>query len=58
MFNGAKVALEQSETTNSMARSIEEINTSYQAMNEITQTSANLTHLAEQQGQLVHRFTL
>lgn len=58
----SQAALEQSETTNSMARSIEDINhiadASYQAMNEIAQTSANLTRLAEQQGQLVHRFTL
>jgi methyl-accepting chemotaxis protein len=55
-------AAEQSETTSEIARNIEEINliadASYQAMAEIAQTSSNLSSLANQQGDLVHRFKL
>ncbi len=58
----SQAAVEQHETTNAIARSIEDIthiaDESYQAMSEIAKTSSNLSHLAEQQGQLVHRFTL
>ncbi|MCG3758701.1 methyl-accepting chemotaxis protein [Vibrio cincinnatiensis] len=58
----SQAAAEQSETTSSIARSIEDINhiadESYKAMNQIAQTSENLTQLANQQGQLVHRFKL
>ncbi|RTZ16527.1 methyl-accepting chemotaxis protein [Vibrio aquaticus] len=55
-------AAEQSETTSEIARNIEEINliadASYQAMAEIAQTNSSLTSLANQQGDLVHRFKL
>ncbi|MFM2590376.1 methyl-accepting chemotaxis protein [Vibrio sp. TBV020] len=58
----SQAAAEQSETTNDIARNIEEINliadASYQAMAEIAQTSSNLSSLANQQGELVHRFKL
>lgn len=58
----SQAAAEQSKTTNSIAHNIEEINDiadeSYQAMSEIAQTSVSLTQLANQQGQLVHRFQL
>lgn len=57
-----QAAAEQSETTGDIARSIEDINliadSSYQAMSQIAQASANLTQLANQQNELVHRFTL
>ncbi|AEH32842.1 Methyl-accepting chemotaxis protein [Vibrio anguillarum 775] len=57
-----QAAAEQSETTGDIARSIEDINLiadgSYQAMSQIAQASANLTQLANQQNELVHRFTL
>ncbi|MBA5761744.1 methyl-accepting chemotaxis protein [Vibrio sp. 404] len=56
----SSAAAEQSSTTSEIAHSIEEINdiadSSYRAMTEIAQTSSNLTHLANQQGDLVHRF--
>ena len=58
----SQAAAEQSETTGEIARNIDEINqiadTSYQAMAQIAQTSADLTQLANQQGELVHRFKL
>ncbi|EEX92707.1 methyl-accepting chemotaxis protein [Vibrio orientalis CIP 102891 = ATCC 33934] len=58
----SQAAGEQSETTSEIARNIEEINliadASYQAMAEIAQTSSNLSSLANQQGDLVHRFKL
>ncbi|KJY83524.1 chemotaxis protein [Vibrio galatheae] len=58
----SQAAAEQSETTGDIARNIEEINliadTSYQAMAQIAQTSDNLSNLANQQGELVHRFKL
>ncbi len=58
----SQAAGEQNETTTSIARSIEDINhisdESYQAMSQIAQTSANLTALANQQSELVHRFKL
>ncbi|WP_295902847.1 methyl-accepting chemotaxis protein [uncultured Vibrio sp.] len=58
----SQAAGEQNETTSEIARNIEEINliadTSYQAMSEIAETSASLTHLASKQGELVHRFKL
>ncbi|MCZ4293680.1 methyl-accepting chemotaxis protein [Vibrio sinaloensis] len=58
----AQAANEQSETTHDIARNIEEINaiadSSYQAMAEIAATSQNLSTLANQQGELVHRFKL
>ncbi|MCK6262797.1 methyl-accepting chemotaxis protein [Vibrio sp. ZSDE26] len=58
----SQAAGEQNETTSEIARNIEEINliadTSYQAMSEIAETSASLTRLASQQGELVHRFKL
>ncbi|KLN66404.1 MULTISPECIES: methyl-accepting chemotaxis protein [Vibrio] len=58
----SQAAAEQSETTGDIARNIEEINliadTSYQAMAQIAQTSGNLSSLANQQGELVHRFKL
>ncbi|MDF9388043.1 methyl-accepting chemotaxis protein [Vibrio sp. 1151_11] len=57
-----QAAAEQSETTGDIARSIEDINLiadgSYQAMSQIAQASASLTQLANQQNELVHRFTL
>lgn len=57
-----QAAAEQSETTGDIARSIEDINLiadgSYQAMSQIAQASANLTQLANQQNELVHRFKL
>ncbi|MGC9458232.1 methyl-accepting chemotaxis protein, partial [Vibrio genomosp. F10 str. 9ZD137] len=58
----SQAASEQNETTSEIAKNIEEINliadSSYQAMSEIADTSANLTRLASQQGELVHRFKL
>ncbi|MEL7291661.1 MAG: methyl-accepting chemotaxis protein [Pseudomonadota bacterium] len=58
----SQAAAEQSETTGDIARNIEEINliadSSYQAMAQIAQTSNNLSSLANQQGELVHRFKL
>ncbi|MEZ9231239.1 methyl-accepting chemotaxis protein [Vibrio amylolyticus] len=58
----SQAAGEQNETTSEIAKNIEEINliadTSYQAMSEIAETSASLTHLASKQGELVHRFKL
>ncbi|WP_394125784.1 methyl-accepting chemotaxis protein [Vibrio hepatarius] len=58
----SQAAAEQSETTSEIARNIEEINliadASYQAMAQIAQTSSNLSSLANQQGDLVHRFKL
>lgn len=58
----SQAAAEQSETTGEIACNIEEINliadTSYQAMAKIAQTSENLSSLANQQGELVHRFKL
>ncbi|WP_198301250.1 methyl-accepting chemotaxis protein [Vibrio tarriae] len=58
----SQAAGEQNETTTSIARSIEDINhisaESYQAMSQIAKTSANLTVLANQQSELVHRFKL
>ncbi|WP_019278006.1 HAMP domain-containing methyl-accepting chemotaxis protein [Vibrio coralliilyticus] len=58
----SQAAAEQSETTGEIARNIDEINqiadTSYQAMAQIAQTSTDLTLLANQQGELVHRFKL
>ncbi|WP_047046419.1 methyl-accepting chemotaxis protein [Vibrio mexicanus] len=58
----SEAAGEQSHTTSDIARNIEEINliagTSYEAMSEIARTSADLTALANQQGDLVHRFKL
>ncbi|NOH81965.1 methyl-accepting chemotaxis protein [Vibrio sp. RE86] len=58
----SQAAAEQSETTSDIARNIEEINliadTSYQAMAQIAQTSSSLSSLANQQGDLVHRFKL
>ena len=58
----SQAAAEQSETTGEIARNIDEINqiadTSYQAMAQIAQTSTDLTQLANQQGELVHRFKL
>ncbi|GAK87831.1 methyl-accepting chemotaxis protein I [Vibrio ponticus] len=51
---------EQNSTASSIAHSVEEINeiadSSYRAMAEIAEASSNLTHLANQQGELVHRF--
>lgn len=53
-------AEEQNQTVGEIALSIEEINeiadSSYRAMAEIASTSNNLTQLANQQGELVHRF--
>ncbi|MFA0086269.1 methyl-accepting chemotaxis protein [Vibrio sp. E150_011] len=58
----SQAAAEQSETTADIAKNIEEINhiadESYQAMSEIASTSESLTSLANQQGELVHRFKL
>ena len=58
----SQAAAEQSETTGEIAHNIDEINqiadTSYQAMAQIAQTSTVLTQLANQQGELVHRFKL
>jgi methyl-accepting chemotaxis protein len=58
----SQAAVEQSETTSDIAKNIEEINhiadSSYQAMSSIASTSENLTSLANQQGELVHRFKL
>lgn len=58
----SQAAAEQSETTGEIARNIEEINliadSSYEAMAQIAQTSDNLSLLANQQGELVHRFKL
>ncbi|WP_162063135.1 methyl-accepting chemotaxis protein [Vibrio taketomensis] len=56
----SSAADEQNSTAAAIAASVEEINqiadSSYQAMSEIANTSENLTHLASQQGELVHRF--
>ncbi|WP_456297148.1 methyl-accepting chemotaxis protein [Vibrio sp. AK197] len=58
----SQAAAEQSETTSDIARNIEEINTiastSYQAMADIAHTNVQLTEMANQQGELVHRFKL
>ncbi|MGR5178356.1 methyl-accepting chemotaxis protein [Vibrio parahaemolyticus] len=58
----SQAAAEQSETTVDIAKNIEEINhiadESYQAMSQIASTSESLTSLANQQGELVHRFKL
>jgi methyl-accepting chemotaxis protein len=58
----SQAAAEQSETTADIAKNIEEINhiadDSYQAMSQIAATSQSLTSLANQQGELVHRFKL
>ncbi|USD40252.1 methyl-accepting chemotaxis protein [Vibrio sp. SCSIO 43135] len=58
----SQAAGEQSETTTEIARNIEEINliadASYQAMSQIASTNESLTQLANQQGELVHRFKL
>ncbi|SEG27785.1 methyl-accepting chemotaxis protein [Vibrio hangzhouensis] len=58
----SQAAAEQSETTVEIAKNIEEINhiadESYQAMSQIASTSESLTSLANQQGELVHRFKL
>ncbi len=58
----SQAAVEQSETTSDIAKNIEEINhiadSSYQAMSSIASTSESLTSLANQQGELVHRFKL
>lgn len=57
----SQAAGEQSETTADIAKNIEEINhiadDSYQAMSEIAATSQSLTSLANQQSELVHRFS-
>ncbi|CAM2906931.1 methyl-accepting chemotaxis protein [Vibrio anguillarum] len=57
-----QAAAEQSETTGDIAHNIEDINLiadhSYQAMSQIAQASVNLTQLANQQNELVHRFKL
>ncbi|EGU46932.1 methyl-accepting chemotaxis protein [Vibrio ichthyoenteri ATCC 700023] len=56
----SSAAVEQNQTAAEIALSIEEINgiadSSYRAMAEIASTSSNLTQLANQQGELVHRF--
>ncbi|ROV57790.1 methyl-accepting chemotaxis protein [Vibrio ponticus] len=53
---------EQNSTTAAIAQSVEEINeiadSSYRAMADIAETSNDLTNLANQQGNLVHRFRL
>ncbi|MCW8346461.1 methyl-accepting chemotaxis protein [Vibrio sp. ZSDZ65] len=58
----SQAAAEQSETTADIAQNIEQINhiadESYQAMSQIASTSESLTSLANQQGELVHRFKL
>ncbi|MGL0950674.1 methyl-accepting chemotaxis protein [Vibrio vulnificus] len=58
----SQAAAEQSETSTSIARSLEDINNiadrSYHAMAEIAATSENLSSLASQQTELVHRFKL
>ncbi|MCL9774656.1 methyl-accepting chemotaxis protein [Vibrio methylphosphonaticus] len=58
----SQAAAEQSETTADIAQNIEQINhiadESYHAMSEIASTSESLTSLANQQGELVHRFKL
>ncbi len=58
----SQAAAEQSETTADIARNIEAINviaaSSYQAMADIAKNNVQLTELANQQGALVHRFTL
>ncbi|WP_434998008.1 HAMP domain-containing methyl-accepting chemotaxis protein [Vibrio scophthalmi] len=56
----SSAAVEQNQTATEIAQSIEEINgiadSSYHAMAEIANTSSSLTQLANQQGELVHRF--
>ncbi|WP_418114118.1 methyl-accepting chemotaxis protein [Vibrio scophthalmi] len=56
----SSAAVEQNQTAAEIAQSIEEINgiadSSYHAMAEIANTSSSLTQLANQQGELVHRF--
>lgn len=56
----SSAAVEQNQTAAEIAQSIEEINgiadSSYHAMTEIANTSSSLTQLANQQGELVHRF--
>ncbi|MBW3694587.1 methyl-accepting chemotaxis protein [Vibrio sp. T187] len=58
----SQAAAEQSETSGDIARNIEDINhiadASYQAMSSIASASESLTALANQQGELVHRFKL
>lgn len=58
----SQAAAEQNETSTNIARSIEDINhiadASYQAMAEIAGNSTDLTQLAAQQSELVHRFKL
>ncbi|ELP5730286.1 methyl-accepting chemotaxis protein [Vibrio vulnificus] len=58
----SQAAAEQSETSTAIARSLEDINNiadrSYHAMAEIASTSENLSSLASQQTELVHRFKL
>ncbi|HAT8491859.1 TPA: methyl-accepting chemotaxis protein [Vibrio vulnificus] len=58
----SQAAAEQSETSTSIARSLEDINNiadrSYHAMAEIAATSESLSSLASQQTELVHRFKL
>lgn len=58
----SQTAAEQNSTSANIARNIEDINLiadeSYQAMAEIAGNSANLTQLANQQSELVHRFKL
>lgn len=55
-------ASEQNHTTSDIARNIEEINlfadSSYQAIAKLAQTSDSLSAMANQQGDLVHRFKL
>lgn len=58
----SQAAAEQSTTSSDIARNIEEINLiaeqNYQAMAQIARTSTNLTTMANQQGELVHKFKL
>ncbi len=58
----SQAAAEQSETSASIARNIEEINSiadeSYHAMSVIANASENLTGSASEQSELVHRFKL
>ncbi|GLO61289.1 methyl-accepting chemotaxis protein [Vibrio sp. MACH09] len=58
----SQAALEQSETTSDIARSLEDINhiasESHQAMSTIADVSNNMADLAQQQDNLVHQFKL
>ncbi len=58
----SQAAAEQNETSTNIARSIEDINhiadASYQAMADVAGNSTDLTQLAAQQSELVHRFKL